>query len=232
MSQQVTASARLRPDVVVYAAVDGHVLRVGDTHHQVHLDEPGADALLDALVTGDRPGTDPAAAALAALVAAGLVDPSTPHWTVDGDGRLATAVRGALSRMGAGAAPEPCDRAAHLLAVDDPDPAGLPAGRACWSAGRTVVLAPPAVTARDVAARQRAATRHRETDPRATPRPGGRRVEPAVPALAGAGLELAATLVAAELLRPDPHPHEALVVDLVALTCSRHRVLPLPPAPR
>lgn len=232
MSQQVTESARLRPDVVLYAAVDGHVLRVGDTHHQVHLDEPSADDLLDALVTGHHPRTAPAAGALASLVSAGLVDPATPRWTVDGDGRLATAVRAALVRMGADPAPTGGRGAATLLAVDAPGPADLPAGRACWSAGRTVVLSPPAVSARDVAARRRAATRHRATDPRATPRPGGRRVEPASPVLAGAGLQLAAALVAADLLRPDPHPHEALVVDLVALTCARHRVLPLPPAPR
>ncbi len=230
MSQQVTASARLRPDVVVYATVDGHVLRVGDTHHQVHLDEPGAHDLLDALVTGLPPDSAPAAAALASLVAAGLVDPVIPRWTVEGDGRLATAVRGALARMGG--TPSPGSSTACLPALDDPPPTGLPAGRACWSAGRTVVLAPPSVSARDVAARHHAATRHRDTDPRAAPRPGGRRVEPASRPLAGAGLELAATLVAADLLRPDPHPYEALVVDLVALTSTRHRVLPLPPAPR
>lgn len=230
MTPPATPSTRLRADVVLYAAADGHVLRVGDTHHQVHLDETDATDLLDALVTGDQPRSAPAAGALASLVSAGLVDPVIPRWTVAGEGRLATAVRNALARMGAPASPSGADRT--LLAADAPDPLDLPARRACWSAGRTVVLSPPAVSARDVAARHRAAIRHRETDPRAAPRPGGRRVGPAAPALTGGGLELAATLVAADLLRPDPHPYDALVVDLVALTCSRHRVLPLPPAPR
>lgn len=217
-------SARLRPDVDLLTGSDGPVLRVGDSHHHVHLDAAEADHLLDALVHGGSPTSPAARSALGALVEAGLVDATPARHTVVGDGSLARAVRAALGRMGGTLGPD----GALLTALDD-DTDLPPTGAACWISGGRVLLSPPAVPARDVRARHEAATRHRGTDPRTTPVPGGRVV---VPAPSPAGLELAATLVAAELLRPARPAHEALVVDLRALRATRHPVLPVPPAPR
>jgi hypothetical protein len=217
-------STRLRPDVSLYAARDGHLLRVGDEHHHVHLDEAGADALLDALVRGGAPTVPAARAALAGLAGAGLVDPQPTAVTVGGAGRLARALRAALTRMGASPVGGPT-----VTALDDDR--DLPvSGRACWVAGDLVVLAPATVPARDVAARHRAATCHRDADP--VTAPTGRRVVAAPPA---AGLELAAAVVAAELLRPPapdaPPAPRAVVVDLRTLEVTRHPVLPVPPVP-
>jgi hypothetical protein len=221
-------STRLRPDVSLYAVADGHVLRAAGAHHHVHLGPGDADALLDSLVSGGTPTTELAASALASLVDAGLVDPAPAHHVVVDDGVLADALRGALSRMGATVGPG----GAPVAALDDPGPDGreLPvSGPACWVDEHLVVLAPPAVPARDVSARRRAATRHRDTDPRTRPLPEGRAV---VGAPSRAGIELAATVVAAELLRRERPAYEAVVVDLHALTVTRHPVLPVPPAPR
>jgi hypothetical protein len=217
-------STRLRPDVSLYAARDGHLLRVGDRHHRVHLDPVGADALLDALVRGGTPTVPAAQAALAALAEAGLVDPPPRAVTVAGTGRLAGVLRAALTRMGASLVGGPT-----VTALDDEH--DLPAtGRACWVADHLVVLAPASVPARDVAARHRAATCHRDAD--AVTAPTGRRVVAAAPA---AGLELAAAVVAAELLRPPapdaPPAARAVVVDLRTLEVTRHPVLPVPPVP-
>jgi hypothetical protein len=223
----LTTSPRLRADVALYAAADGPVLRVGDTHHDVHLAPGEVDVLLDALLRGHEP-TDPRARdALASLVEAGLADPAPACVAVIGDGVLATALRAALIRMGAVADPG----GAPVRALDEELPSDV-TGRACWVSGRYVVLSPPAVPAPDVVARHRAATRHRDTDGRLSPVSGGRGVRSALSPLTGAGLELAASAVAAELLRPDPAPHAAVMVDLVALTVSHHPVLPVPPAPR
>ncbi len=217
-------SARLRPDVDLFAVADGHVLRVGDSYHHVHLDAGDADHLLDALVDGGAPPSPAAAHALSGLVEAGLVDVAPTRHTVVGGGVLARAVRGALGRMGGTLDPD----GTLLTALDDDT--DLPAdGAACWVSDGHVLLSPPAVGAPDVAARREAATRHRTADPRTTPAPGGRVV---VPPPSPAGLELAAALVAAELLRSSRPAYEAVVVDLRALTVSRHPVLPVPPAPR
>lgn len=223
-------SARLRPDVALYAVEDGHVLRTGDAHHHVHLDPAELTALVAALVDGGEPHSPRARAALGSLVDAGLVDVVPAHLTVAGEGRLAAALRAALVRMGADLGPG----GAPVLAVDDDVlPAELPATTpACWVSGHRVVLAPPAVPAAQVAARHRAATGHRETDRQLVRRPDAVGVRSGRPVLAGAGLELAAVQVAAELLRAERAPYEAVVVDLVALTTSRHPVLPVPPAPR
>lgn len=224
------ATPRLRADVTLYAAADGHVLRVGETHHQVQLHDRDLDALLDALVDGGEPATPLARAALASLVAAGLADLSPAHLTVNGDGALATALHATLVRMGAAVG----QGGAPVTALDDDAlPADLsPTAPVCWVSGHHVVLSPPAVPALQVAARHRAATRHHGADSRSALRPGGRRVHSAAPVLAPAGLELAAAQVAAELLRPERPSHEAVVIDLTALSVSRHPVLPVPPAPR
>lgn len=211
---------------MLYAAVNGYLLRVGRTDHHVHLEQPEADALLDALVTGTEPTSTRAQAALDWLVGSGLVDVGPPRWTVRGNGTLAEALRVALERMGA----EIVDNGRAVAALDDealPDVAD--AGRACWITGHLVVLAPADVPARDVAARHRAATRHRDTDPRLRPAPGGRRVA-APPSTAG--LELAAVVVAADLLAPSSSPRSAVAIDLHSLTVTRHPVLPVPTAPR
>ncbi|SDD59236.1 hypothetical protein [Nocardioides lianchengensis] len=223
----IRTSRRLRPGVELYAAADGHLLRVGDTHHHVHLDDAAAAELLDALAEGGDPASGPARAALEALVAAGLVDVPPARLRVDGDGVLAAALRAALTRMGAVVGPG----GGRVLARDD-DALPADATTACWVVGHRVVLSPPAVPAPQVAARRRAATRHRAADPRTAPAAGARRVAAAVPLLGGAGLELAAVQVAAELLRPDRPAHEVVAVDLRALTVSRHPVLPVPAAPR
>ncbi|GAA1514815.1 hypothetical protein [Nocardioides humi] len=227
---RLPASVRLRPDVALYATGDGHVLLAGDVHHHVRLDDADLQALLDALLLGDEPRPPQARAALASLVDAGLADPAPVRVDVAGDGVLATALRAALLRMGAGieAGGTP------VAALDDDRPlARLPATTAaCWASGHRVVLSPPAVPAAQVAARHRAATVHRDADRRVVPAPGARGVRSAVSALTGAGLELAAVQVAAELLRAERPAHEAVVVDLVALTISRHPVLPVPAAPR
>ncbi|UUW91066.1 hypothetical protein [Pimelobacter simplex] len=230
-------SARLRPDVALYAVTGGHVLRTGDTHHHVHLDPPELDALVDALVAGREPHPPRARAALASLVAAGLADPQPGRVRVTGTGVLAGALRAALVRMGADtspdAAPDTSPGGTLVLALDHDDlPDGGDLGAtACWVSGHRVLLAPPAVPAGQVAARHHAATLHRDTDRRVARRSGAG-VRSGMPALAGAGLELAAVQVAAELLRAERPAYEVVVVDLVALTTSRHPVLPVPPAPR
>lgn len=219
-----STSTRLRTDVSLHATATGHVLLVGDVAHHVHLAPPHADDLLDALVDGRAPTSPDACRALDALVAAGLVDPAPPSVTVTGSGVLADAVRAALQRMGA------TDGGPEVSAHDDDsaltDLTGAPA---CWVSGHRVLLAPPAVTPYDVAARHRAATRHRDQDPLTAPT--GRRVRARTP-LTGPGLELAAVHVAAELLRPDRPAHEVVAVDLHALTVTRHPVLPVPAPPR
>jgi len=54
-------SARLRPDVALYAVEDGHVLRAGDAHHHVHLDPAElADSLVAVLDTPMGPLLDEA----------------------------------------------------------------------------------------------------------------------------------------------------------------------------
>lgn len=226
----LTPSARLRPDVELYAVADGHVLRTGDRHHHVDLAPAELAALVDALVTGGEPRPPRARAALASLVAAGLADPGPGHVSVTGTGVLAGALRAALDRMGA-------DTAAGGVPVLARDDDGLldvaaPGGAVCWVSGHRVLLAPPAVPAGQVAARHHAATVHRDTDRRVAGRPGGGGVRSSRPALRGAGLELAAVQVAAELLRAERPAYEVVVVDLVALTTTRHPVLPVPPAPR
>lgn len=221
-------SLRLRAGVDLYAAADGHLLRVGDSYHHVRLPSADVADLLDALADGGEPTSPQARAALEALVAAGLADVPPAHLWVDGDGRLAESLRAALTRMGARLAPD----GSPVAALDDDRlPDDLP-GPACWVAGHRVVLSPPAVRPVHVAARHLAATRHRGADPRTVPVPGGGGVTSAVPLLASAGLELAAVQVAAELLRPDRPAHEAVAIDLRALTVTRHPVLPVPPAPR
>ncbi|MBM7517267.1 hypothetical protein [Nocardioides nitrophenolicus] len=224
------ASARLRADVALYATADGHVLRAGDDYHHVALAGAELDDLLTALVRDRPPATPVARAALDALVGAGLADPRPPRIAVAGTGVLATALRAALRRMGV----EPGPGGAAVVALDDAAlPVDLPAGtRACWRAGHRVLLSPPGVPAVEVAARHHAATVHRASDRRVAPRDATSGVRSAAPPLAGPGLELAAVQVAAELLRPAPAPDEAVVVDLVALSVSRHPVLPVPPAPR
>lgn len=222
-------SARLRADVALHAARDGHVLVVGDTRHHVQLDDHDSHALLDALVDGRPPRSDRAGAALAALADAGLVDAAPVHVTVTGEGVLATALRESLARMGIASGPD----GVSVLALDDGLRADLAdAVRACWVIGHRVVLSPRAVPAGHVAARHHAATLHRDTDPAVARRPGGREVRAVGSPLSGPGLELAAAHVAAELLRTGSPPHEAVVIDLVALTVSRHTVLPVPTAPR
>lgn len=232
MTPPPALSARLRADVALRSGPDGHLLTVGDSDHHVHLDEPEISALHDALVDGGRPALPRARAALDSMVAAGLVDAAPPRIAVGGPGVLATALRAALERMGAVLA----DDGTPVLALDDDIPAvdrpdGGPTAT-CWTVGHRVVLSPPAVPAAQVAARHRAATLHRDADPRVEALPSGRAVRSATPVLGGAGLELAATLVAAELLRTDRAAYEVLAVDLVGLVASRHLVLPVPPAPR
>lgn len=222
------STPRLRPGVELYATGDGHLLRVGDACHHVRLGVSDADALLDALVAGGEPASGPARAALAGLVAAGLVDPPVPHVTVVGAGLLAAALQESLVRMGARTTPG--GTAVHAL-DDDALPPGL-TGPACWVSGHRVVLAPPAVTPAAVAARHLAATRHRGSDPATTPAPDGRHVTSSRGPLTPAGLELAAVLVAAELLRAGRAPYDVVTVDLHTLTVGRHPVLPVPPAPR
>lgn len=219
-------SARLRADVALYASRDGHVLRVGETHHHVHLAPTDADALLDALVAGGSPDAETARAALDALVDAGLVDPLPAHRCVIGDGALAGALRAALLRMGVRVGPG----GSPVVALDGDD-ALPPGGDTCWISGDLVLLAPPGVPARDVAARRRAATAHRDTDPLMHPLPAGRSVTSAV-SVPPAGLELAAVTIAAELLRRDRPAHEAITVDLHDLTVTRRPVLPVPASPR
>jgi len=226
MTQTTQQSARLRADVRLYAARKGYVLRVGETHHHVHLTPAEADALLDALVAGDDPGAGTARAALDSLVVAGLVDAPRAHHTVIGDGALAGALRAALVRMDVAVGPG----GSPVVALDD-DEALPPDGRTCWISADLVLLAPPGVPARDVAARRRAATAHRDTDPLTRPLRGGRTVISAL-SVAPAGLELAAVTIAAELLRTDRPTHEAVVVDLLTLTVTRRPVLPVPPGPR
>ena len=226
MTQTTQHSARLRADVALYASRDGHVLRVGETHHHVHLAPTDADALLDSLVTGGSPDAETARAALDVLVDAGLVDPLPAHHCVIGDGTLAGALRAALVRMGVRVGPG----GSPIVALDDDD-ALPPGGDICWISGDLVLLAPPGVSARDVAARRCAATAHRDTDPLTRPLPTGRTVTSAA-SVPPAGLELAAVTIAAELLRPDRPAHEAVTVDLHGLTVTRRPVLPVPPAPR
>ncbi|MFB9312282.1 hypothetical protein [Nocardioides plantarum] len=223
-TQRAQQSTRLRADVALHATVDGHVLRVGDTHLHVHLSASDAEALLDALVAGGRPTSRPARTALDSLVDAGLVDAPVPHHHVIGDGVLAQAVAGALQRMGATVGPG----GTTIAVLDSPDDLGSP-GPACWMDGHLVVLAPPAVTALDVVARRRAATRHRDHDPRVTPVAGGRAVTAPT---SRPGLELAAAVVAAELLSEDRPAHHAVSVDLRTRSVTRHPVLPVPSAPR
>lgn len=232
MTPPPALSTRLRADVALRPGPDGPLLTVGDVDHHVQLDEAEIAALHDALVDGGRPVLPRASAALDSMVAAGLVDPSPPRIAVGGHGVLAVALRAALERMGAVLT----DDGTPVLALDDD---ALPAGPAadaatamCWTIGHRVVLSPPAVPAAQVAARHRAATLHRDADPRIHTVPSGRAVRSATPVLGGAGLQLAATLVAAELLRTDRAAYEVLAVDLVGLVASRHLVLPLPPAPR
>jgi hypothetical protein len=226
MTQTTQHSARLRADVAVYASRDGYVLRVGETHHHVRLAPADADALLDALVVGGSPDPDHARAALDSLIEAGLVDPLPPHHSVTGDGALAGALRAALLRMGVCVGPG----GSPVVALDDDDDLP-PRGDACWISGDLVLLAPPGVPARDVAARRCAATAHRDTDPLTRPLSTGRTVTSAV-SVPPAGLELAAVTIAAELLRRDRPAHEAVTVDLHGLAVFRRPVLPVPPAPR
>ncbi|WP_139979907.1 hypothetical protein [Nocardioides litoris] len=224
-----TTTPRLRTDVGLWTVADGHVLRVGRNHHRVHLDDLDAEALLDALADGGNPDSDRARRALDALTTEGLVDPPPPRRTVVGTGPLAAAARGALARAGIDAGDD--DDGPLLVAADDPAPGDLPTdpgSDACWRTGDLVLLAPPAVSAHDVAARRAAATRHRDHDPALRPVPGGRRLAGPV---SPAGLHLAAAVVAAELLRPDRAPYDAVAVDLLGLTVTRHPVLPVPPAP-
>lgn len=206
---------RLRPGVALYAAAEGHLLRVDGDDHHVHLDDADATALLDALVDGGSPTTAPARGALDSLVDAGLADVAPALLSVVGEGRLAHALRTATLRMG-------LDGDGRSVQADDAPTAGA----TCWISGHRVVLKPHAVPACDVEARHSAATRHRA----AAVRPGGRGVAGASDGRVG--LELAAVTVVAELLRGDRHPYEALVVDLHALVVTRHRVLPVPPGPR
>ncbi|MCY7401076.1 MAG: hypothetical protein LH477_08975 [Nocardioides sp.] len=225
-TQHSEHSARLRADVALYASRDGHMLRVGETHHHVHLAPRDADALLDALVNGGSPDVETARAALDSLVKAGLVDPLPAHHRVIGDGALAQALRAALMRMGARVG----TGGLRVVALDDD--ATLPrGGDTCWISGDLVLLAPPGVPVRDVAARRCAATAHRDTDPLTRPLPTGRTVTSVV-SVPPAGLELAAVTVAAELLRRDRPAHQAVVVDLHDLTVTRRPVLPVPQAPR
>lgn len=222
-------SRRLRADVALYATRAGHVLLVGDTHHHVDLDNGEVEVLFDALVDGNRPASGRARAALDALADAGLVDVTPAHVTVTGDGVLAAALRSSLDRMGVSPGPG----GASVLAVDRELPATLPvATRACWVSGHRLMLSPTGVSAPQVEARRRAATLHRNTDPDLTRRDNGRDVRSAVSPLTGPGLELAAAQIAAELLGNERSPYEAVVIDLVALTVSRHPVLPVPTAPR
>ncbi|GHJ59762.1 hypothetical protein NOK12_22800 [Nocardioides sp. OK12] len=219
-------SPRLRADVALLTGRDGHLLRVGETHHHVHLARAEGDQLVEALATGATPEGAGARAALEALVDAGLVDPAPAHHTVVGEGLLAEALAAALVRMGSRVGPG----GTPVVARDDDS--DLPAtGVACWISGDRVLLAPPAVPAVDVAARRRAATAHRDTEPLTRPVPGGRHVASSV-LVPPAGLELAATTVAAELLRRDRPSHEAVTVDLHHLTVARRPVLPVPPEPR
>lgn len=229
-SAQLVRSSRLRADVAIYPAAEGPVLRVGDAHHDVRLEDHEVDALLDALLADHAPTAPRARAALASLVEAGLADPRPTSVAVTGDGSLASAVRGALGRMGVETSSGAAAATVHALDGDTlPDDLG---GAACWVSGRHVLLSPPAVPARDVVARHRAATLHHDADDRFAPLAGARGIRSALDPLAGPGLELAAVLVAAELLRPDRAPYEVLAIDLVGLTASRHPVLPVPPAPR
>ena len=226
MTQASQQSTRLRADVALYASRDGYLLRAGETHHHVHLTTTDADSLLDALVDGGRPATGTARSALDALVDAGLVDPVPAHHCVVGDGTLARALGAALSRMGARVGPG----GSPVAAADDD--AVLPSdGDACWISGGLVLLTPPGTSARDVAARRRAAMTHRDDDPLTRPLPTGRAVT-ASASLPPAGIELAAVTIAAELLRRERPSHEALTIDLHALTVARRPVLPVPPAPR
>lgn len=202
------------------------MLKVGEDHHRVALSPPDVDTLLDSLVSGGSPASEPARAALEALVAADLVDPVPAHRLVIGDGVLAQALRDALLRMGgrAGAGATP-------VSAFDVDTDLPPAGDVCWITQGLVILAPPDVAAADVAARRRAATTHREADPAVRPDPRGRHVS-STTVIPAAGLELAAVTVAAELLRPQRPPLEAVTIDLHALTVARRPVLPVPPPPR
>lgn len=223
------ASRRLRPDVALYAAAGGHILRAGDQHHDVHLADTDLDVLLDALVHDHEPTSPAARAALSSLVDAGLADNALTPVAVAGTGRLASALRAALERMGAPSRPG----GTPVTVLDDHLPATFASDHsACWVAGHRVVLSPTAVPAADVAARHHAASRHRSEDPRVAPLADGQGARAAESPLAGPGLELAAVQVAAELLRADRPSHEVVLVDLVALTVSRHPVLPVPPAPR
>lgn len=225
-------SSRLRADVDLYPVADGHLLRVGADLHHVHLAAADLDALLDALLAdpdtrGATPATVPARDALTSLVDAGLVDPAPARLAVVGDGLLARALAAALRRMGADVTPAE-DGVREVQAVDDPERLPPEATTACWLDGSVALLTPPAVAPGDVVARRRAATRHRDTDPRTAPVAG--RAVAAVPG--DAGVELAATTFAAALLRPGRAAYEAVVVDLRTLTVGHHPVLPVPPAPR
>lgn len=223
---KLPASGRLRADVALYSTGDGHVLRVGDLQHDVHLDAASAAELIAALRTSAEPAGDRARGALAALRDAGLVDPAPRRIGVAGNGALAAAVRSALGRMGVAV---DADRD-EVTVFDNDLPSDLPDGAAaCWVAGSHVILTPVEVAASDVRARYRAA--HTQMNFPA-PEPADAGVRSARPFLSGAGLELAAVQVAVELLRVDRAPYEALLVDLVTLTSSRHVVLPVPPAPR
>lgn len=230
-----TVSPRLRPGVRLHETAEGHVLRVARgedrVDHQVDLAPSEVHALMDALLDGGAPDAPAPRAALDSLVAAGLVDPAPAAYDVRGAGLLATALRGALARAGAALTPD----GETVTALDTPPYAGekpdpvLRRGVVCWLDDDLALLAPPGVPAVDVAARRRAATRHRDTDPRTRPVPGGRSVTAPTPA---AGLELAAAVVAAELVRGERPAHTAVVVDLGALTVTHRPVLPVPPAPR
>lgn len=212
---------------MLYSTSGGHVLRVGDVHHDVHLDDASVGELVGTLLGAAEPTDDRARGALVAMRDAGLVDTAPGHLTVLGEGVLAGAVRSALRRMGA-----QVDAGGKQVAVLDDDalPSGLPDdAAACWVVGPHVIFAPDNVSAADVRARFRAA--HTQAD-QPVPEPADAGVRSARSLLEGAGLELAAVLVAAELLRAGRPPYEALMVDLVAVTSSRHPVLPVPPAPR
>lgn len=258
-----STSALLAPGVGLHETHDGHVLTTAAGEvHAVHLDAADATALLDGLAAGRVPDDGVPAAAFAALAAAGhAVGPAPVVAVADrpadaAHAHLADALRAALDRLGA--------RTAGTPGSPDPAPAvrvrvGVPVGPApapdsapdpiplveAWLVDGHLLVAPPAVPARDLAARWRAAAVRRTavTDPAVQPREGGRGVASAHAVPGPLATEVAAHALALEVLRragalpaaavPGPRgAYLATVVDLRTAEVTRRPVLPVPPAPR
>ena len=226
----------LAPRTELYESDSSFVLRTADDEHfALSLGCDEFDELAAALSSNTPPESDRPRAALSALIAAGhvSVDDSVEAISVEGSGRLASALTGLLTRTGSSLLP-PGESTRSIAVSDDEAETLTPGGHiSCFRDGNLSVIVPDGVQLTDVRARRAASSLHRRRiEDGYAPVPQGRRLSSPVHPMSVASAEFVAAQVMAEMFFPTAAPHRVTAIDLRTLRLSCHPVLPMPEPPR